>query len=93
MKKNWMLIVVSCVILATILTACGESAKGQPPGGTGTSGVTVSNTDAAVPPNTNAIPNELDGAYTDRTHYLIIQDGTMRIDDVPYEITNIQTDL
>ena len=91
--KKLLVLILSAVMLTTILTACDESASGQPSGGTGTSDVTVSNTDAAVPPNTNAIPAQLDGAYTNNTYYLVIQDGAMRIDDVPYEITNIQTDL
>ena len=91
--KKLLVLILSAVMLATALTACGESANGQPSGGTGTSDVTVSNTDAAVPPNTNAIPSELDGAYADDTHYMVIRDGVMSIDNVACEITYIETDV
>ena len=57
--KKLLVLILSAVMLATALTACGESANGQPSGGTGTSDVTVSNTDAAVPPKYQRYPERV----------------------------------
>ncbi|MDD4843672.1 MAG: hypothetical protein PHU31_05005 [Anaerotignum sp.] len=78
MKKRIGLI-LSAIMLSMAITACGGNANAPVSG------------EASAP--TNAIPTSLDGAYTDGPHYLVVQNGTMSINGLPYEITEIQTDL
>ncbi|WP_027399300.1 hypothetical protein [Anaerovorax odorimutans] len=81
MKKQFGL-VLSAIMVSMAITACG-----------GNTNAPVSGDVSAPTATANTISSSLEGAYTDGTHYMVIQNGAMSMDDTPYEIINVQTDL